>query len=154
MITNRTEQDVIDAKTLIMEKVQNFVTLTAAEKNTLERGTLTLTTINRIESKAAELIAAIKKYCYSCGGGEARTAWTKDDVFTSEDFKRILEYTESMRSGFFIKNDTPETPDTLLKWDSLNSEEQILSDLAYMVDDIKKHFRQCGTFECGEVNNL
>ena len=55
MIFDRTQNDVDTAILIRSEKVQNFETLTESEIATLEKGTLTINTLNRIENKQSEL---------------------------------------------------------------------------------------------------
>ena len=35
-------------------------------------------------------------------------------------------------------------------WDDINALEKILYDLDVMINDVKSHYRECGTFESGE----
>ena len=51
MIFDRTQNDVDTAIRLRREKVQTFQELTESEIVILEKGTLTINTLNRIESK-------------------------------------------------------------------------------------------------------
>ena len=55
MIFNRTEADVTEAKRIILEKVQKFLTLSNTEIETLEKGCLTINTLNRIENEQRRL---------------------------------------------------------------------------------------------------
>ena len=55
MIFDRTQNDVDAAISLRNKKVKGFESLTSEEINTLERGTITINTLNRIENKQMEL---------------------------------------------------------------------------------------------------
>ena len=55
MIFDRTAADVEEAIRIRKEKVQKMQDLTEEEINILERGTLTINTLNRIEEKQEEL---------------------------------------------------------------------------------------------------
>ena len=55
MIFDRTQEDVDTAVRLRNEKVKEFKNLTNEEINTLERGTITINTLNRIENKQTEI---------------------------------------------------------------------------------------------------
>ena len=55
MIFDRTQNDVDTAILLRNTKVKKFETLTESEIATLEKGTLTINTLNRIEAKQEEL---------------------------------------------------------------------------------------------------
>ena len=55
MIFNRTENDVDKAIKIRAEKVQKFQELTDSDIESLEKGMLTINTLNRIEEKHLEL---------------------------------------------------------------------------------------------------
>ena len=62
MIFDRTQNDVDTAILLRNTKVKNFETLTESDIATLEKGTLTINTINRIENKQEEFVKTILSY--------------------------------------------------------------------------------------------
>ena len=55
MIFDRIQEDVNSAISLRNSKVKAFEDLTREEINILERGTITINTLNRIENKQAEI---------------------------------------------------------------------------------------------------
>lgn len=152
MICDRTLQDVTLAKT-IRAVLQSGGTLTEAQAAALERGTCTVNTLNRIEQKQAELnqLLCENGYCVDISNVEE---WAYDDVFTYQDHQRILENLNVLKDAFYVYDDTPTTPDYMFSWSKANDIEKILVDIESMLEDMIDRFRECGTFECGEDNEL
>lgn len=150
MIFDRTQNDVDAAIRLRSGKVQNFQSLTADEIETLERGTLTITTLNRIENKQKELKTLFNDMGYWNMETKNKT-WAYEDVFYGEDFQRILANTNILREAFFTYTDTPSTPPVSYHYSNINALEKILYDLDNMVDAVKNRYKRCGTFRCGEL---
>jgi hypothetical protein len=151
VIYNRTISDINAAKEIITEKVKHFLQLTSTEIETLERGTITINTLNRIEDKQAELKELFNKVGY-WNTNILNKTWTFNDIFDASDFERILNNLDVLRNAFYEYFDTPITPTADYHFENINSIERILYDLERMIVDMKSKYRQCGTFECGEVN--
>ena len=151
MIFNRTQDDV-DASIDIIKNTKNAEDLTLEQRQQLERGTLTINTLNRIENKQTEL----KKLFNSIGYYNVEVdnrEWTYTDYFFPSDFERILINLESLKKAFFVYSTTPIVPDdNYRRYQTINAVEKNLYDLDVMINDIKSRYRQCGTFQCGEVN--
>lgn len=148
MIFDRTAEDVEQARTL-RAKLGNGETLTESEYTTLERGTMTLTTLNRIDGKTDEINELLTAMGYY-GANIVTKTWTKEDIFNSDNFKQIIKNLVSLRNAFYVYSDTPITPEAQYHYEAINKIEKILYDLREMVDDVKGNYRICGTFECGE----
>lgn len=149
MIFDRTQNDVDTAIVLRREKVKKFQKLTESEIATLEKGMLTINTINRIESKQEEL----KNLFHNMGYWNTpitNKTWGDNDMFYVDDFQRILDNTNVLRQAFFVYKATPNTPQISYYWDDINALEKILNDLDVMINDVKSNYRECGTFESGE----
>ena len=149
MIFDRTQNDVDTAILLRNTKVKKFETLTESEIATLEKGMLTINTLNRIETKQRR----IKKSFYAMGYWNTpitNKTWGENDIFNADEFQRILDNTNVLRKAFFVYKDTPNTPPISYYWDDINSLEKILYDLDVMINDVKSNYRECGNFECGE----
>ena len=151
MIFDRTQNDVDTAIVLRNTKVKKFETLTESDIATLEKGTLTINTINRIENKQEELKNLFNDMGYWNTPTTNKT-WSENDIFYIDDFQRIIENTNVLRQAFFVYKDTPNTPPISYYWDDINALEKILHDIDVMINDVKSHYRECGTFECGEEN--
>ena len=152
MIFDRTQNDVDTAILLRDTKVKNFEELTESEIATLEKGTITINTLNRIENKQEELKNLFNDIGY-WNTPITNKQWTENDIFDNNgerDFQRILDNTNILRQAFFVYKDTPNTPPISYHYEDINSLEKILYDLDVMINDVKSHYRQCGTFECGE----
>ena len=149
MIFDRTQNDVDTAILLRDTKVKNFETLTESEIATLEKGTLTINTLNRIETKQEELKNLFNDMGYWNTPITNKT-WGENDIFNADEFQRILDNTNVLRNAFFVYKATPNTPPISYYWDDINSLEKILNDLDVMINDVKSNYRECGTFESGE----
>ena len=150
MIFDRKKSDVDNSKTLILNKVQKNISLSDEEINTLEKGTLTINTLNRIENKQSELFSLLSEIGYYVPQIVTKT-WTYDDLFTCDEFERIVKNTETLRKASLIYKNTPITPIADYYFENLNAIEKILYDIENMTSEIKSLFLECGTFECGEV---
>ena len=149
MIFDRTQNDVDTAIRLRREKVQTFQALTESEIATLEKGTITYNTINRIENKQQELKNLLNDMGYWNTSITNKT-WGENDIFNADEFQRIIDNTNVLRQAFFIYKETPNTPTISYHYNDINALEKILHDLDVMINDVKSHYRQCGAFECGE----
>ena len=150
MIFDRTQNDVDTAILLRDTKVKKFETLTESEIATLEKGMLTINTLNRIETKQRR----IKKSFYAMGYWNTpitNKTWGENDIFNEDEFQRILDNTNVLRQAFFVYKDTPNTPPISYYWDDINALEKILYDLDVMISNVKADYRYCGEFECGEL---
>ena len=153
MIFDRTQNDVDTAILLRDTKVKNFETLTESEIATLEKGTLTINTLNRIENKQEELKNLFNEMGY-WNTPIINKVWGENNIFNVDEFQRILDNTNVLRQTFFVYNATPNTPPISYYWDDINAFEKILNDLDVMINDVKSHYRECGTFECGDEKEL
>lgn len=149
MIFDRTQNDVDTAIILRREKVQKFQALTESEIATLEKGTLTINTLNRIETKQEELKNLFNDMGY-WNTPITNKMWGENDIFNVNEFQRILDNTDVLRQAFFVYNATPNTPPVSYHYKDINALEKILNDLDVMINNIKADYRYCGEFECGE----
>lgn len=149
MIFDRTQNDIDTAIILRREKVQKFQELTESEIVTLEKGTMTYNTLNRIENKQEELKNLFNDMGY-WNTPITNKAWDYTDIFNVDEFQRIIDNTNVLRETFFVYKDTPNTPPVSYRYNDINALEMILYDLDVMINDIKSHYRECGDFECGE----
>lgn len=149
MIFDRTQNDVDTAIRLRKEKVQTFQELTENEIAILEKGMFTLNTLNRIEEKQEDLKGIFNDMGY-WNVPITNKSWDNTQIFDEKEFQRIIDNTNVLRQAFFVYKDTPNTPPISYHWQDINALEKILYDLDVMINDAKSHYRECGTFECGE----
>ena len=150
MIFDRTQNDVDTAIRLRREKVQNFQELTDEEIATLEKGTMTVNTINRIDDKQKELKNLFNAMGYWDTPIVTYSEWKNTHIFRETNFQDLVNNTNILRKAFFVYKDTPNTPPVSYHYNDINALEKILYDLNVMINDVKSHYRECGTFECGE----
>lgn len=149
MIFDRTQNDVDTAILIRNTKVKQFETLTESDINYLERGTLTINTLNRIETKQDELKNLFNEMGY-WNTPITNKMWGENDIFNVDELQRILDNTNVLRQAFFVYKATPNTPPISYYWQDINALEKILYDLDVMINDVKSNYRECGTFNCGE----
>lgn len=149
MIFDRTRQDVENAVRIRAQKVQNGLELSEQEVEILERGTLTINALNRIEQKQDYLKQVFNGMGYF-NVGTLNKAWSAQDIFKGEDFKRITNNLDILKEAFFVYSNTPNTPEPTYYYETINSIEKILNDLDLMIYDVQSKYRFCGTFNCGE----
>lgn len=149
MIFDRSQNDVIESIRIRNEKIKKFIELTNAEKEILEKGFLTINTINRIESKQEELKNRFNEIGYYNTPTENKS-WSKGDIFFDEDFKRILNNNILLRDSFFETSDMPQNDIGIYGFEEINKIEKILNDLELSLEFVKSNYKICGTFKCGE----
>lgn len=140
MIFDRTQNDVDASKDLIKEKVQTFQTLTTDEVETLERGTLTINTLNRIESKQKEIASVLNFFHYYVDIYN-KTDWNEGDIFGYSDFSRILSNLSKIKEAYYTFVSSPNIPDTLYEYQKLNDAEKLLVDIETIINNMKKSFQ-------------
>lgn len=150
MIFDRTQNDVDAAVSIRKNKVQKFLELTEEEIEILEKGSLTINTLNRIEDKSQELQNLINELGYFNTDVKVMV-WANGGYFKQEDFDRILQNLQKLRNAFFVYSTTPDMPDNnYRKYQTINDVEKILNDLGVMINDVKANYRYCGEIKCGE----
>lgn len=149
MIYDRTEYDITQAKKIIREKVQKFSELSAKDIATLERGTLTINTLNRIENKQKELKTKLNNIGFQ-NINIANKIWTYNNIFYETDFIRLLDNMDELINAFYVMEETPNVPEVEFHYETINALEKILYDIEYLINISKKNYRKCGTFKSGE----
>lgn len=150
MIFNRTEADVTEAKRIILEKVQKFLTLSNTEIETLEKGCLTINTLNRIENEQRRLNEVLNDMGY-WNTEMTNKEWTISDVFDEQNFQRLLTNIDVLRNAFFTYSETPVTPNISYHFQAINEMEKILNDIGEIITYTQANYKICGNFSCGEV---
>ena len=151
MIFDRTQEDVNAAIYLRDSKVKNFVELTDEDINALERGTITVNTLNRIENKQKE----IKELFFRLGISVniENKVWNNTEIFDEANFKRILSNLKNLVNAFCVYKNTPAVPSASYRYKNINSIEKILVDLEELYNKILKSFKYCGIVYCGKGLN-
>lgn len=159
MIFDRVQGDVDEAIRLRNEKIKfdpitmqpiNLDELTPTELATLNKGTFNYTDLNRIEGKQAELKTIFNNMGY-WNTPITRKEWTENDIFSADEFQRILDNTNVLRRAFFVNTNTPSTPAVSYHYSDINALEKILYDLESIANSVKMRYKICGIFRCGEL---
>lgn len=149
MVFDRTLDDVNKAENIRETKVKKFLPLSDEDVGYLEKGSITINTLNRIEQKQEELRGLFNAMGY-WNTPIINKIWSYTDIFDETEFQRIVDNDRILRAAFFVYTGTPETPAASYYYENINALEKILFDLDAMINDVKSRYRQCGTFECGE----
>lgn len=153
MIFDRKKRDVDSAIDIINSKVKNFISLSEADLETLEKGTININTLNRIENKQAELKNLLDNHSYFVGEIVTKQ-WGHNDIFAIEDFDRIISNIFALKKSFFVYSNSPKDFFTTYDYENLNNLEKILFDLETMIEYMVLNYRECGTFESeGDLND-
>ena len=148
MIFDRTQEDVDTAVRLRNEKVKEFKNLTSEEINTLERGTITINTLNRIENKQIEIAELFSNL--SINVEIENKSWKETQIFNKVEFQRILDNLNVLVKSFYVYRNTPNVPRVSYHFEDINSIEKILFDLEELYNKTLQSFRYCGTLYCGQ----
>ena len=147
MIFDRSQEDIDTAIRLRNEKVKEFETLTSEEINTLERGTITINTLNRIENKQTELANLFSQL--SINVNIKNKNWEQTQIFNETEFQRILDNLNELVKSFYVYSNTPNVPKISYHFEDINAIEKILFDLEELHNKALKSFVYCGTLYCG-----
>ena len=152
MIFDRKKRDIDSAINIINSKVKNFISLSEEDLETLEKGTININTLNRIENKQAELKSLLDSHSYFVGEIITKQ-WGYNDIFSIDDFDRIISNIFTLKKSFFVYSNSPKDFFTTYDYENLNNLEKILFDLESMIEYMVLNYRECGTFESeGDVN--
>ncbi len=149
MIYDRTISDVEAAVSIRADKVQKGMELTERDIETLERGFVTVNTLNRIESAQSTLKNDLNRLGYYNIPIVNKT-WRKEQILKKSELERIVANLSVLRNAFFVCLDTPATPKAEYHYANFNDVEKILYDIGVMINDVESYSRECGMFECGE----
>ena len=149
MVFDRTQKDVDDSIIIINEKVQKGLSLSEDEIATLERGTITINTLNRIEEKQAYLKSLFDSQAYYTKP-IINHIWNYENIFSEFHFDELIKDTYILRDAFFDYTDTPKKLFVEYKYENINNLEKILFDLQRMMAFVMANYRECDTFYCGE----
>lgn len=144
MIVDRTRKDVIDAIEIRRRLLQG---VTEEEILILERGMLTVNTLNRIEDKISELKAKVNALGYYNTPITTRN-WSNTDVFYKKDFEKILSNIDKIKQNFFALGTSP-SYDTRYNYANLNAIEKNLLDIEEIIEYLQNNQIECGNVECG-----
>ena len=147
MIFDRTQEDVDTAVRLRNEKVKEFKNLTSEEINTLERGTITINTLNRIENKQQEIKELFSNIAINVD--IQNKVWDSTEIFDKANFERILQNLNILIENFCVYKNTPSVPSVSYHFEDINAIEKILFDLEELYNKALKSFVYCGIIYCG-----
>ena len=106
--------------------------------------------ILRIENNTRYLADALNNLCYR-NDITTQSSWTVNSVPNVTNIVRIINNVSKLISAYYKPNNAPNLPTTLLTYEQVNALEKNLYLIKEMLEDMINSFRECGTFECGEV---
>jgi hypothetical protein len=117
--------------------------------NSLElKGCFNVTDINRIENNSRYIADRLNVMKYT--NHIETKSWDMYGVPDSDDVFRLINNVAKIIDAYYIPNDAPTLPLTLLTYKDANALEKNLYMIKNLVDDEENEFRYCGTFSCGE----
>lgn len=146
---DRTQQDVDKSIKIINEKIKKGLSISEEDVATLERGTITINTINRIEERQAYLKSLFDSQAYYTKP-IINYIWDYEKIFDESHFKALINDTYILRDSFFDYAETPKELFLDYTYQNINNLEKILFDLKRMMDFVMSNYRECDTFYCGE----
>lgn len=156
MIYDRTQQDVDKASELFETKVKAFIPLTAEEEAIMERGRVTIDTLNRIENNQKYIHDALKQIGYS-DLGVTNKKWSGTEVFYDDDLKRLVDNTKILRDNFFVYSQNIENPSPYFRYTDFNNIEKLLDEMSDIVIKIlfwETNETIAGAYNAGQTINL
>lgn len=160
LIYDRTKSDET-ASAAIRKSYQtlgNWSGLTDTERAQLERGTLTYSTLNRVELAVKTLAAALTAAGYPVevtpvlkGSKAEDREWQEGDVLYRPQWAMYLDNVQRLRDAYYTLAETGELPkpEDKLDYQGANNIEKILADIDLLIDCMKASYRRCGTFRAG-----
>ena len=116
------------------------------------KGCLNLSDITRIEDNIEYIATRLTKYLYPLDVNSKN--WTKDNLPTEQDMKRIGANIRSIMSGFVTPTDSSRIPEIILSYEDINALERNLYLLKQLFDAMVGSFIKSGTFNSGSTNRL
>jgi hypothetical protein len=151
MIYNRTIID-LNKSYGIIDKIKNGQTPTASEIETLERGTLTINTLNRIENKQAELSEILYQWRY-LKEPLVTKSWTENDFFKAGDMNRLTNNTLALKDAFYVISNEV-NPQQYYTHDQFNFIEKTLYEIDTLCEQVGLQFKRSGDVISGQSFSL
>jgi hypothetical protein len=148
MIFDRTFEDIGKVKQ-ILKKLKDFAKLTQSDIETLERGTITYNTLNRIENKQKELAEILEQWTYLVVP-ITNKSWTKEDIFNESELKRLADNTVVLREAFYVIDKAQPNPKAKYTYQDINAMEKILDEIDRLIAFTKASFKRSNTFQSGQ----
>ena len=119
--------------------------------NTIDlKGCLNPNHLMRIENNTRYLADELNKLYYS-NAITTQSSWGYSDLPNVTHITRIINNVNKILSAYQKPKNTPTLPSTLLTYEQVNALEKNLYLIKEMHDDMIKSFKECGSFNCGEV---
>lgn len=145
MIIDRTIADV-DAANALKKRGLPF---TADEVTTLERGTFSRSTINRISSAQVWLAYFMKKAGYYVENDSPQFD-VERSIFFKSDLEKMISIALTLKNAFLSRKTTPDYVDPIMHYVEINKLEQILQDLYDLYYEIDEYAPECGAVSSGD----
>ena len=116
------------------------------------KGCLNLSDITRIEDNITYLATRLTQYRYSLDVNTKE--WTKDNLPTTQDMKRIGANIRSLIEKFAKSRDSVAVPDVMLSYEDINALERNLYLLKQLFDAMELSFIKSNTYKSGAKMRL
>ena len=113
------------------------------------KGCFNVSDINRIEGNIQYLLEHLSALYYF--PHTVSKTWSMTGLPNIDDVTRIIQNVRKTINAFYQTSNAPVLPNTLLSYSEINDLEKNLYLMKQILDDMILSFRECGTFNCGEV---
>lgn len=138
-VYDRTQSDVDYAKQQLALKINNVD----------YKGCFNVSDINRIENNTRYLADMLVSLYYF--NALTTSSWSRSGLPSKKHIDNIISNIRTMWNKWAKPPDAEELPSTLLTYEQVNNIEKNIFLLKEMLDNMMGAFRECNTFECGEV---
>lgn len=111
------------------------------------KGCLNVSDINRIEGNIAYLSERLGELAYLSSIFTKK--WTKDGLPTESDIQRIINNVHELINSYYQQSVAPTLPSKMLSYSDINSIEENLDLIKYLLDIMVSSFKKSGTFQSG-----
>lgn len=146
-VFDRSETDVANARRIKLTRAKEY--LVYSEMRALERGTLSLGTLNRIEANQRDIAKILQDMGYYNNDLGTRQ-WATGMWFTVADFDRIIENNEKLKASFIPNLIYTTKPRAQFHYSDINKIEETLHRIYSYTEDVKSNYCECGNAFAGE----
>ena len=119
--------------------------------NTIDlKGCLNPNHLMRIENNTRYLADKLIELYYF-NAITTQSSWGYTGLPNVTHITRIINNVNKLLSAYQKPKNTPTLPSTLLTYEQVNALEKNLYLIKEMLDDMMESFKECGSFNCGEV---
>ena len=106
-------------------------------------------------NRVGYIVSTLAEELRACGyeiDVKPRYDWKTNELPTYSDTVNYLNDVQKLRDAYYVLPDTPNVPEDMIRltYTEANDIEKILSDLYFLLENMKRSFLYCGELYCGE----